>query len=339
MNYATWWLHAYDTPYSDSGAVQFKEGLCQSSFSLNHGGAAAGAMDANAFNAAVRSAHDGVFLPEVSTLTYQGNPIERLSKGFNLIHWKLGVLQCGSAGKPEICLIVYDSCGLRNQSKSGVFNEHSYHTGGPEDTHQVAVAAYAARGLGSLGDPDEVWVACFLKSCRDGQPRDHIAMDLIVVLDVSGSMTLGEFGHIWSMIYYMLYMLYRIEQQKISIYFFFILFLSFLSLQHAKWYGATGLSCCDIGLVHYCPSFCLAAIQNRRSHRDWSVDSERLRTTENSRLALAKEALTSLIPKLRPDDRFGLATFTNEGRVIQPLVPVAELRHEEFLCERLAFCI
>lgn len=169
------------------------------------GGAAAGAMDANAFNAAVRSAHDGVFLPEVSTLTYQG-----------------------------------------------VFNEHSYHTGGPEDTHQVAVAAYAARGLGSLGDPDEVWVACFLKSCRDGQPRDHIAMDLIVVLDVSGSM-------------------------------------------------------------------------------DWSVDSERLRTTENSRLALAQEALTSLIPKLRPDDRFGLATFTNEGRVIQPLVPVAELRHEELL--------
>lgn len=169
------------------------------------GGAAAGAMDANAFNAAVRSAHDGVFLPEVSTLTYQG-----------------------------------------------VFNEHSYHTGGPEDTHQVAVAAYAARGLGSLGDPDEVWVACFLKSCRDGQPRDHIAMDLIVVLDVSGSM-------------------------------------------------------------------------------DWSVDSERLRTTENSRLALAKEALTSLIPRLRLDDRFGLATFTNEGRVIQPLVPVAELRHEELL--------
>lgn len=164
------------------------------------GGAAAGAMDANAFNAAVRSAHNGVFLPEVSTLTYQG-----------------------------------------------VFNEHSYHTGGPEDTHQVAVAAYAARGL---GDPDEVWVACFLKSCRDGQPRDHIPMDLIVVLDVSGSM-------------------------------------------------------------------------------DWSVDSERLRATENSRLALAKEALTSLIPRLRSDDRFGLATFTNEGRVIQPLVPVAELRHEE----------
>lgn len=195
------------------------------------GGAAAGAMDANAFNAAVRSAHDGVFLPEVSTLTYQGNPIERLSKGFNLIHWKLGVLQCGSAGKPEICLIVYDSCGLRNQSKSGVFNEHSYHTGGPEDTHQVAVAAYAARGLGSLGDPDEVWVACFLKSCRDGQPRDHIAMDLIVVLDVSGSMTLGEFGHIWSMIYYMLYMLYRIEQQKISIYIFHL--ISILSITAA----------------------------------------------------------------------------------------------------------
>lgn len=38
------------------------------------GGAAAGAMDANAFNAAVRS--DGSPLPELSTLTYQGEQIK-----------------------------------------------------------------------------------------------------------------------------------------------------------------------------------------------------------------------------------------------------------------------
>lgn len=37
------------------------------------GAAAAGAMDANAFNAALRSGHGGVFLPDVSTLTYQGD--------------------------------------------------------------------------------------------------------------------------------------------------------------------------------------------------------------------------------------------------------------------------
>ena len=78
---------------------------------------------------------------------------------------------------------------------------------------------------------DEVWVACFLKSCRDGQPRDHIAMDLIVVLDVSGSMTLGEFG-LW---YTMPVLCYTGLNNRRSLYTYFILFLSFLALQHAKW--------------------------------------------------------------------------------------------------------
>ncbi|CAK9050205.1 unnamed protein product [Durusdinium trenchii] len=160
-------------------------------------------MDANAFNAAVRS--DGSPLPELSTLTYQG-----------------------------------------------VFNQHSYQTGGPEEVHKLAVSAYASRfeEEGSAG----LWLACFLKSSRDGQPRDEVPMDLIVVLDVSGSM-------------------------------------------------------------------------------NWPVDGA-LRSGGVPRLALAKDALMALLPKLRPDDRFGLATFSNEGRVIQPLTFVSILQQDE-LQERI----
>ena len=99
------------------------------------GGAVSGAMDANAFHAAVRDHNE---LPEVSTLTYQG-----------------------------------------------VFNEHSYDFGGPEETDLVALSAYASRV------DEDVCLACFLKSCRDGQLRDDVPLDLIVVLDVSGSMILA----------------------------------------------------------------------------------------------------------------------------------------------------
>jgi len=35
---------------------------------------------------------------------------------------------------------------------------------------------------------NDVWVGCFLKSCRDGQPRDATPIDIIAVLDISGSM-------------------------------------------------------------------------------------------------------------------------------------------------------
>ncbi|CAJ1410018.1 unnamed protein product [Effrenium voratum] len=90
-----------------------------------------GAMDANAFRAAVRENA----LPKVSSLTYQG-----------------------------------------------VFNEHTFYTGGPERQQPVALSAQAARV------EEDLWVACFLKSCHDGQPRDGTPIDLVVVLDISGSM-------------------------------------------------------------------------------------------------------------------------------------------------------
>ena len=89
---------------------------------------------------------------------------------------------------------------------------------------------------------DEVWVGCFLKSCRDGQPRNEVPMDMVVVLDVSGSMGLAVSGDL-----------------------------------------------------------------------------------HQSRLALAKSALLSLVPRLRADDRFGLATFTRQGHVVQPLIHVSEM--------------
>jgi len=45
----------------------------------------------------------------------------------------------------------------------------------------------------------------------------------------------------------------------------------------------------------------------------------------DSRLTLAKAALNSLLPRLQADDRFGLATFTNTGSVLQNLAPVGQL--------------
>ncbi|CAE7270976.1 Uso1 [Symbiodinium sp. KB8] len=123
----------------------------------------------------------------------------------------------------------------------GVFNEHSFYTGGPETNETLSVAAHAMCGLS--GHPNEVWVGCFLKSCRDGQPRDSVPVDMVVVLDVSGSMSLAVSG-------------------------------------------------------------------GDRS---------------SSRLDLAKDALLALVERLRGDDRFGLATFTREGHIVQPLTYVSEL--------------
>jgi len=47
-----------------------------------------------------------------------------------------------------------------------------------------------------------------------------------------------------------------------------------------------------------------------------------------SRLNLAKEALRALITRLRADDRFGLATFTREGHVLQPLTQAMDLSED-----------
>ena len=49
------------------------------------------------------------------------------------------------------------------------------------------------------------------------------------------------------------------------------------------------------------------------------------------RLALAKDALSALLGRLRAADGFGLATFTREGRVIQELRAISQLNLEELL--------
>lgn len=113
------------------------------------GAAASGAQDANSFHAALR---DRSCLPDTSSLTYQG-----------------------------------------------LFNQHTYYTG-PREEH--AALAIASRVLpmqampswaGTDGEKSngagDVWVGCFLRSCRDGQPRDGTPIDIVAVLDVSGSMS------------------------------------------------------------------------------------------------------------------------------------------------------
>mmetsp|Transcript_140870 Transcript_140870/g.450376 ORF Transcript_140870/g.450376 Transcript_140870/m.450376 type:complete len:531 (-) Transcript_140870:241-1833(-) len=129
----------------------------------------------------------------------------------------------------------------------GVFNEHSYSTGLAETEHVVALQSVAGRVQCAAGaaEQSDLWVGCFLKSCRDGQPRDEVPIDIIVVLDISGSMS-----------------------------------------------GSVGVGSSAI------------------------------------RLDLAKQALLRLLPMLRDGDRFGLATFTTEGEVVQPLNTVTDLDHE-----------
>jgi len=121
----------------------------------------------------------------------------------------------------------------------GIFNQHSYYAGPPEKQDAVALASRIARVPFVEGQETnkDVWVGCFLKSCRDGQPRDGTPIDMVVVLDISGSMQ-------------------------------------------------GGLGGCRDG---------------------------------RSRLELAKEAIEGLLSKLQGEDRFGLATFTTQGAVIQPL--------------------
>lgn len=135
----------------------------------------------------------------------------------------------------------------------GVFNQHTYCVGCPESSNLLSVAVRAA-SVPAMKIPnrvdsgsDETWVGCFLKSCKDGQPRDATPIDMVVVLDVSGSM---------------------------------------------------------------------------------SEPVTRAGDTSN-RLTLAKNALSSLLRKLRSGDRFGLATFTRQGSVVQQLVRIELLDVED----------
>lgn len=132
----------------------------------------------------------------------------------------------------------------------GIFNQHLFYAGPPEEKAACALAVQAAYAPEQLNFEDtdgknDVYVGCFLKSCHDGRPRDGTPIDMVIVLDVSGSMGGGLGG-----------------------------------------------------------------------------------SSQRSRLELAKEALEGLLAKLQSGDRFGLATFTNVGTVIQPLQFVEDLDHD-----------
>lgn len=137
---------------------------------------------------------------------------------------------------------------LDSLTYQGVFSEQSFKAGEPERIALVSVTGQVARRR--KGDDEEVWIGCFLKSCRDGAPRDESPIDVVAVLDTSGSM-----------------------QSKVA-----------------------------------------------------GGDRPQL-----SRLELAQQALGALLPRLRREDRFGLATFTTEGRVLQSLAQVVDIDQAELL--------
>lgn len=72
----------------------------------------------------------------------------------------------------------------------GVFNEHSFPTGDPEDRHILNIMSYGGGKIPHWTNklPDEIWVATFLKSCFDGKPRGKQPIDIMISLDISGSM-------------------------------------------------------------------------------------------------------------------------------------------------------
>mmetsp|Transcript_66028 Transcript_66028/g.137566 ORF Transcript_66028/g.137566 Transcript_66028/m.137566 type:complete len:532 (+) Transcript_66028:198-1793(+) len=66
----------------------------------------------------------------------------------------------------------------------GVFNEHLFYAGEP------ATGIMEATSFPIMKD-GKPWLAIYLKSLLDGQPRDATPIDLSVVIDVSGSMSCG----------------------------------------------------------------------------------------------------------------------------------------------------
>lgn len=73
----------------------------------------------------------------------------------------------------------------------GLFNQHYFQSGELEQSGaEVAISARAGRVSVAEGR-DDVWLGCFLKSCRDGRPRDSTPIDLAVILDISTSMNTG----------------------------------------------------------------------------------------------------------------------------------------------------
>jgi len=73
----------------------------------------------------------------------------------------------------------------------GIFSEHSFPTGDPEDTWVLNVASYAGGRVPhwSRKNESEIWVATFLKSSLDGQPRGKQPIDIMIAMDISGSMS------------------------------------------------------------------------------------------------------------------------------------------------------
>uniref|UniRef100_A0A7S4R9X8 VWFA domain-containing protein n=1 Tax=Alexandrium monilatum TaxID=311494 RepID=A0A7S4R9X8_9DINO len=81
----------------------------------------------------------------------------------------------------------------------GVFSQHAFHVGCLEDkASDISLVAHwgwaeagaAGSGADAASSPpsNELWLGCFLRSRREGAPRDAAPLDLVLVLDTSGSM-------------------------------------------------------------------------------------------------------------------------------------------------------
>mmetsp|Transcript_52773 Transcript_52773/g.60408 ORF Transcript_52773/g.60408 Transcript_52773/m.60408 type:complete len:502 (+) Transcript_52773:48-1553(+) len=72
-------------------------------------------------------------------------------------------------------------------SYQGIFNEHCYQLKERENEHVVNVEIETAQSVDQESAPT-FWVSLLFKSKLDGAPRDERPIDLVVVLDQSGSM-------------------------------------------------------------------------------------------------------------------------------------------------------
>lgn len=76
-----------------------------------------------------------------------------------------------------------------NITYQGCFNEHFYDLGKPEQSKLVVLQNYSAIVTNPLTQNKEIFVASFFKSCLDGRPRGNQPIDIVVILDISGSMS------------------------------------------------------------------------------------------------------------------------------------------------------
>lgn len=73
----------------------------------------------------------------------------------------------------------------------GVFNENVYKLEPANPDKLVSTEVHHARCLNPFTGTLETWIGCYVKSNRDGAPRDDTPIDISIALDISESMIVG----------------------------------------------------------------------------------------------------------------------------------------------------